>query len=651
MSGGNFKYDFKDMAKYMEDMAILRQYGGSDIPETTVKMTQAVPKWKSILHGILYVFLWAFTLYALYIVYYIIFKGYPKWIINLFTGSMSNKADMDKLLKENNVLFGNFNYLLDKDKSYRSIYSVFKEVYGDANELGAAVNALDVFINENFDYPYEEKYMMAFREYFLFFFKIITDRIDNKCNNEEALYKPNVTSTRNDKSREQSKNDSNSNFVETSNDNFDLYKIIDVRNDQEQNVKACIHHYQFYEALKDYLVAIGKLNKKHKTRNGDKNDEELIYQVFMEDMAREPGGTADPSLASNGRYYTKIKNLKELVIRVSKSAASLNSVVNNVNNNVLPYLVLPSSANDIKNTITDYSNNIGRIGQIYDPSVKFTEMNEFSWYIFEALTFSKNNSSYDAFSGYVKNIVASPEMRAYLNLSSDKRSFANQRLKMELSEQISEITKKCPVFSHIYFSEIPGMDKRGLYVKVMSTYNKLMNMDSGFNPNEFAKATSKFDTNTSSSDTGDFDMSLPQEPKKNTNTQSFETNINNLDINGGNLKKTVNAINILHLYLNQYALAINQNYEKQYTSDKKFLKELITPLFHELIVNRVFIAWYENIWRDSLFGPPFPTKNYKEFKPKYKWLEDLIGNMVKATWKRLFTTSKINEPKPAEQGL
>jgi hypothetical protein len=242
-------------------------------------------------------------------------------------------------------------------------------------------------------------------------------------------------------------------------------------------------------------------------------------------------------------------------------------------------------------------------------------------------------------------------MRAYLNLSSDKRSFANQRLKMELSEQISEITKKCPVFSHIYFSEIPGMDKRGLYVKVMSTYNKLMNMDSGFNPNEFAKATSKFDTNTSSSDTGDFDMSLPQEPKKNTNTQSFETNINNLDINGGNLKKTVNAINILHLYLNQYALAINQNYEKQYTSDKKFLKELITPLFHELIVNRVFIAWYENIWRDSLFGPPFPTKNYKEFKPKYKWLEDLIGNMVKATWKRLFTTSKINEPKPAEQGL
>lgn len=677
MSSGNFKYDFKDMAKYMEDLAILKQYGGNDVPETVMKMEQNIPKWKSILIFIGYMFLWAFAIYALYLVYYIVFKGYPKWIVNLFTMRFSKKADMDKLIKENNVLLGNFSFLLDKNNSYKSIYSVFSEIYGDNKDLinhcKDLINhcrALDNFIVANYDYPYDDKYMMAFREYFLFFFKIITNRVDNKCDNPEALYKTSIESTRKDKSRDKKKNDSNSDFLSTTNNNFDRYKIVDVRDDKEQNVKACIHHFQFYEALANYLVSIGKLNKKHKTRDGDKNDEELIYQVFIEDMKNaapldETNATltdgqipssaegVDAFRASNGKYYTMIKNLKELVLNVSRSASSLNTHVNSVNNNILPYLVLPSTDNDIKNAITDYRNNIGRLDDLYRPGVRFAEMNEFSWYIFEALYYGTNKNSFDTFSTYVAGIAATPELRAYLNLSSDKRAFANQRLKMQINDAFAEISKKCPVFAHIYFSEVSGMDKRGLYNKVMSAYNKLMNMDSGYNPNDNPMPASKNKMGGGSSEVkSDFDLNVTTKSNiANPGEIQFQAQLNNLDINGGNLKKTFNAINVMHLYLNQYALTINKNYEKQYISDTNFFKELINPVFHEMIVNRVFIAWYENVWRDSYFGPPFPTKHYKEFTKKYRWFEDIMSDVVKQTWKRLFTSSKIKDPKPAEQGL
>lgn len=636
-NNSNFKYDFKDLAKYMEDVSLLRQYGGNDVPEAIMKVEQAVPKWKSVLQFILYLFLWAFTVYALYLVYYILFKGYPKWIVNLFTGSMSKKADMDKLLKENNVLLGNFNYLLDKDTSYRSLWSVFNAVYGDNNGLSDKLVQLDQFIIENYDYPYDEKYMMAFREYFLFFFKIITDRVDNKCSNEEVKLKATIASTRDDKSRKKKKNDSNSDLVNTTNANFDLYKVVDVRDDKEQNVKMCIHHYQFYEALVPYLMSIGKLTAKHKTRNGDKNDTELIYQVFMEDLQNSTHQGDSLAKASNGKYYNIVASMKEKTIAVSKSAMDLNKRVNDVNNNILPFLVIPSSNDDVKMIAIDVRNYSSKIDQIYTPNVKFSEMNELSWYVFEALYHKQNNGSYGTFASYIAGVVSTPEIRAYLNLSSDKREFANQKLKMKIDNRLAEVFKKCPVFCHIYFNETPGMNKQALYGKVMSAYSQLMDMDSGFDPNDVKGSGGAFGVSTSSV-AGKTDM-------------AFEAKLNNLVINGTNLKKTVNGVNIMHLYLNQYALAINKNYEKQYLSDTQFFKELVTPVFHEFVVNRVFIAWYENIWRDSLFGPPFPTKNYKAFKPKYKWLENLMGEMVKATWKRLFTSSKVNEPKKPEQGL
>lgn len=637
-ASSNFKYDFKDLAKYMEDVSLLKQYGGNDIPETVMKIKQDVPKWKSILHTILYIFLAAFTLYALYLVYYILFKGYPKWIVNLFSGSMSKKADMDKLIKENNVLLGNFNYLLDKDTSYKSIWSVFNSVYGGDSNMYNNVLSADNFINENYDYPYDEKYMMAFREYFLFFFKIITDRVDNKCLNDEASLKATIASTRNDKSRKKKKNDSNSDLINTTNSNFDLYKIADVRDDKEQNVKVCIHHYQFYESLVPYLISIGKLTAKHKTRNGDKNDTELIYQVFKEDLNNSTFQGDQVGKASNGKYYSIISNLKEKLVAVSKSANDLNKYVNDVNNNILPYLVLPSSTDDIKLVSIDYRNYIPKLSQIYTPNVKFSEMNELSWYLFEALYHKQNSASYSTLSSYVSGVASTPELRAYLNLSSDKRELANRKLKMQINNEIAEILKKCPVFCHIYFSNDPAVNKAALYNKVMTAYNTLLDMDSGFDPND-----------TKGGEGGAFGV---QTNKASGNADlAFEAKINNLTINGTNLKKTVNGVNIIHLYLNQYALAINKNYEKQYLSDTQFFKELITPVFHEFIVNRVFIAWYENIWRDSLFGAPFPTKHYKAFTPKYKWLENLMGQMVKTTWKRLFTSSKVNEPKKPEQGL
>lgn len=605
----NFKYRFQDLAKYMEDLKFLRQFGGGDDVKPSIDVTLKVPRWKIILSFIVYLFLYALVIYALYLTYYIIFKGYPRWLVNLFTMSFYKKADMDKVLTENDVFINAFLFLVNNNIVCRNVYDIYGKVYGDT-DLREKILKLNQFIVANYDYQYNEKYKMAFREYFLFFYKIGDRNVtgaDNSCNPTMLHY---IDTGENPK--DQKKKNPTRNLLNTSNGTKDTLVGINARDENNNLVRICIHHHNFYSALAAYWKEIGKISDLQTTQNGKKDDNVLIYQIFTRDIK----GVGDPS---SGRYYMMLKNLKEQVIGITQTIVNMNVTINHPNNNIIPYLLLPSNDDDIKKVIGDHNKYISKLGSIYEEGengVRFEQMNEYSWYIFEALYHSNYGNQYDSFVSRLGGIGPSPQLIAYMNLSSNKREMANSRLKMGLSDGFKNFTKKCPIFTHIYFNpNIEGGAKRQLYDNVMKAYNSLMKIPCGM---------------------GD--------------QNEISGMMYSLDAAGGELKKFVNAVNLMDLYLNEYGFTITKNYEKQYLTSVQFLKELVTPMFMELIVNRVFVSFKDNLFL-TIGGPEFPVPLYKEFTIIYKKIEDLMSKLVKTTWKRLFTKDKVKPPAAPESGL
>lgn len=604
----NFRYRFQDLAKYMEDMKFFKQYGGGDDIEPIIQFKHVIPRWKLILMIIVYIFLYALIIYALYLAYYIIFKGYPRWLVNLFTMSFYKKADMDKVLTENDVFMNAFAFLVNDNVRCKSVYDIYGEIYG-GTDLRNKILDLNNFITANYDYPYNEKYKMAFREYFLFFYKIGDRSVtgaDNQCNPSMKYY---IDTGVNPK--EQKKKNPTRNLLNTSNGTKDTYIGINARDDNNNVVRICIHHHNFYSALAAYWKEIGKINDLQTTQNGKKDDNVLIYQIFTRDIK----DSVDPS---NGKYYVMLKTLKQKILDITQTIVNINLGVNHPSNNILPFLLLPSDDNDIKKIVDDYNKYYSKLANIYEDGengVKFEQMNEYSWYIFEALYHEKYGNQWGNHSARIGR-GSSPQLVAYMNLSSNKRETANARLKMGLSDNFKNFAKKCPIFTHIYMNpQIDGGSKAALYDKVMTAYNKLMNIQCG--------------------------MGTPGE---------INAKIYSLDVAGGELKKFINSINVMDLYLNEYGFTLTKNYEKQYLTSVQFLKELVTPMFMELIVNRVFISFKDNLFL-TIGGPEFPVPLYKEFTVIYKKIEDLMTKLVKTTWKRLFTKDKIKPPAGPEAGL
>jgi hypothetical protein len=168
--------------------------------------------------------------------------------------------------------------------------------------------------------------------------------------------------------------------------------------------------------------------------------------------------------------------------------------------------------------------------------------------------------------------------------------------------------------SHIYFNQ-EIKDKSSFYDNLMKTYSAIMNVKCAV-----------------------------------TGSSDIENKLIKLDIVGGNFKKIVNSINVCNLYFNVYSHDISKMFEKKYNNNVQFLKELWMPFVKDMILNRVLVGFVKYC-KESYFGEPFPTKNYLDFSKKYKFVEQTMEDVVKKTWKRLFTSQDVGSPKPPESSF
>ena len=76
---------------------------------------------------------------------------------------------------------------------------------------------------------------------------------------------------------------------------------------------------------------------------------------------------------------------------------------------------------------------------------------------------------------------------------------------------------------------------------------------------------------------------------------------------------------------------------------------LFLPVTKDLLYNRIVIAFVK-YWKDSFFGPPFPTVNYIAFSKTYKFVVNTMKGVVVTTWKSMFVKTSVKSiPDPKKE--
>ena len=325
--------------------------------------------------------IYAFVGFIVYLFYYVAFVGYPKWLVDLLSFSISNVIEVDKLLEDNNLLYNSLNVLRtgksinNQNMSPITAYNVYNYVYNDTGNstfLKSNVTNLDTFINSNYSkYGEKKKYTVALREFYLFYYKLYDkDNVRNlSATNSDSIER----------------------IIDSTNNSSDITQPITI-NGKTQSIQ----HFQFYKTHTDYKIYNKEITITQTTGKGNKSPDQCIWEVYLEDKT------------NNFAEYELKKSIKETNDNIRKNLEDIYNIISA--NNYIPYLVLPSSQNDIDNFISDYPKYLEyqrnqenqtdtsiEINQKNNENQTDTsiEINEYSWFIIEALKYNANNNIYN----------------------------------------------------------------------------------------------------------------------------------------------------------------------------------------------------------------------------------------------------------------
>ena len=538
-------------------------------PEQTKPSTVAL-----VIYLIINIIIWCFIIVALYIIYYCIFVGYPQFLMNLFSFSMKHAVLGDDILKANNTLMDHYKIVLDAKKSLMSPYDVFQQIYGDASSLKQALTDLDSRIQSFYGtkYRYDEVYYKAFGEYFVFKDVVFLDG-----------------TPANDLSK--TKVDSVSRIAPDPDAQKSPQTIPITVNGVEHSVKNSF----FYKRLLAYKIAIGEITPDKSNTSGDSSHDTLLWNLYSKDK--------------NMSEYTSRQSIAIILaapmVGIKTLLISIKTQLNT--NNLVPYIVLPSSTSDIQNITKD--------SQLFDPTkiylsnssanfVPFESINEYSWYIFEIQSYMKNKSQFSQFASEI-GVAPSHYMTQFVNLPVADRANAILKMNLPISDSTRIFINKHPIFSHIFLGNRDG----AFYNKVMDLYVCMMGKG-----------------------------------------KDMTSQVTNLSVIGSNFKQWVNAVNLLDLYFNRYEKSMVKLYIDQYMDTTGFFYMLWMPFFKDMIINRIAFAFRDWGVKSFVIKSKFHGRSeyYDDFSTPYLHFKDQMQQVVITTWKGMFTSSSISQPAPPE---
>ncbi len=598
-----YQFNYSDMARFLDDLSHTIQTGG-------MRHLLQFGGEGSIMDKIKAFFTLVIMIVILYVVYRMLFGGYPRALVNVLTFSFYHKSNLDAFLRENDVMVRTFKMLLQSpantcENPYESLNSIYNTTI--ATVLRDNVIKLNELINTHYYYlKYDEPFYEAFKEFYLYFDKV----------NKESI---SVT-------------------------------MLDTKDGLATKAIADI---EFYRQMLGYLTTIGAFNPKNKS------DDQKIIEVHDKDYISSDKEDILKNLQNvistnperiKRKVYDRVVNIREVNIAIGNILSELTAVISK--HNYSSYIIVPENdfdhqafANDYKKFNQEIINNT-----IYSKS--FEELNEYSWFVIEYLQWKKDPNLFYNFANYIvgfsynkdkiqntdntaneffkeqKNII-----KKYLNVPNDKKkildskiinrnlkriehkqinysvfSFANQSDDIDqnykLSPDFFDFIKKRPIFAHVYFTDESNLKS---YSNYESFYNKIMSI------------YDRFYTNCG---------------------RSSDNYTHNLMTNAIAYKQLIGAIFVFDLYVNKYRIPLMRNYQDQYFEFRYFFEKLWKPYYNDFVVNRIGTYYKKTFNRQTW------DKSYKKFLVKWRQLGVLIKNTMKSITKTFKQSTNVKEPKP-----
>jgi hypothetical protein len=171
----SYNFNFTDLSRFMDDFTYLIQKGGrfnKIFSEKTKNILERVIYWFVLIVKFILIII------AIYVLYIILFKGYPRLIVNLIMFKFSNKENLDRFLQEHKLMTTSMKALNNIDA-----INLYNEIFTPCNVLTYIKEFEDTMNTYYFKYQYDEKYFHAFKEYYLFFNKIEDKKIETRVFN------------------------------------------------------------------------------------------------------------------------------------------------------------------------------------------------------------------------------------------------------------------------------------------------------------------------------------------------------------------------------------------------------------------------------------------------------------------------------------
>ena len=576
-----YQMDFPGMTRFMDDLKYVMQKGG--IGRYLNQKNSGI---KSIWDVFVIILQVLTVVLVCYIVFKILFGGYPRILVNLFTWSIYHKDSMDLFLKENKLFLNTYNNLLNRTNACDDAYNTFDSIYKTSlgNQLYTNLKTLQNSIQTGYgEYKYDDQFYEAMKDFYIYYdyanigvdkdkISIITV-LDNKMT--ENLCK-------------------------------------DMTNGmQPGDIK--ILNKDFYQQLLAVLINKGDY------KPIKKSEEQQLIEIY------------DLDCKNNYKLYKRFVSIKQSMINIGIIIKQITTLISTTP--YLAFLIIPDNTKDFQAFNKDFQTykDIINTQAIYDKNSK--DLQEYSWYMIEYLQYKRNNESYNEIKKRLDqtqyNIKEVNTIKKYLNIKDQQKQLAESRIfnrkleKKELggitdvsrwtqtdinneelydetercSSNFFEFVKKHPIFSHIMFSDDISNDKEQFYKNVMKLYDR------------FA-----------------------------TSCDTSDDYVKNLSINALSIKQTINAMLLFDVYANLYQPMITKTYQDQNITVEMFFKRLVTPYFEDFIKNRM------GTYSKRTFSKQNFKKSYNNFVKQWTKLGEMIKGIMRSITESFKASTGVEEP-------
>lgn len=590
-----------DLRKIVEDLRYVVQTGGQS--QSGGGFGESVIFLVSFIVAILKLLV---VVFVCYILYQILRKGYPRMLLDLITVSFFRQEKLDKLLKEYGFLLKHYKFLVKDDSSWKGAnpYYVLKDLIGSEPGLQNKMYEFDYIIQSGYaNFKNDDKYYEAFKNMFKYY-NIIS------VNNTVTLYI----------------------WPQSLVDEFFVPPTCDAPPIQSKVLQPgqqapCIapemkiHHFSFYEALTNTLLREGKAKLQRPSKGVNMSYDELVAKTFyFDNTSYRTNNNAVVQIQVDQKLKTNyLGDLEKTVSEFKIIAQSINAVVADLS--VIPfsiYIRIPEDDIMVAKFVNDYSKYSGYIynNAIYTSTINYRDIEEYSWYVFEALAGQK----YKVLEKQIEPLINVTTQRArtfittYLTLPYTNKLKFFQKVIFSFPDLVPDnaglesweakrnwfklnytpiitFVDKHPIFSHIYFNTlISDSAKKGdIYRKTLVAYERLMCTNSDLT------YFSKYE--------GDAAVM-----------------IKNLKVNGGEFKELIGSLFIVHLFFVEYRETITKLYEEQNISSRNFFSRLWKP-YKEEIWDRRIMEYYRRVNTSINI-----SKSYGKFLKPWRLLGNFIGS-------------------------